>query len=242
MALLVRQEVLDRAVQRGLCSESHKPQAAQHLDPISEVPREWLCRLQRPSPEASAGAADVRQKGASASASSRQRDLPGSATKVPEPRGEVLAPWIAKLHSELCMVKTNKAASRHRQPEAAAARGALQETHARQALDAYCHDSADFLRGPRFLRDKFGSALDGTEHRTDEVVMLEVERSFAEARELAAELRKASLDTRVYVRTAPRRTSGETTPPSPGVRQRADEALQDSEQLLRRCAALGWAE
>merc|ERR1712050_782633 len=84
-----------------------------------------------------------------------------------------------------------------------AARAVLRQRNSDLSIKAYCHAAKDFIEGPRFFRDKFGSVLAGTEHYTSDVVLGDVQRMFIEARDFGTELRQASLAARAAAQTPP---------------------------------------
>lgn len=213
------------------------------------------------------------------------------------------ASWLAKVRAENRFHEVSRRATEHRCPSARSRHNDLRRARAPQELQAHCRASVEFLRGPRQLRDRFGSVLDGTDQTADVVFAQTVDLRSAMMSDVAdlcrrvRETRFEELDhsprsdrspdsdseTLVQTRVAAdaaleeservlarsgfqdeatgpadmqssRRAAllerssrarieqllagarhdsdGESTPPSPGVRERAEEALQESDRLL----------
>eukprot|EP00933_Yihiella_yeosuensis_P028507 TRINITY_DN22334_c0_g1_i1.p1 TRINITY_DN22334_c0_g1~~TRINITY_DN22334_c0_g1_i1.p1 ORF type:complete len:320 (+),score=66.35 TRINITY_DN22334_c0_g1_i1:71-961(+) len=229
MSIVVRQALLDRVVRRRNQLADSKPVDAPTLSQKT-VPEAWLQRL-----ESGIKRADDDEK---IKRSSRSRLLNGRSADALHPGNEALIPWLTKLKTELQHAELQKASTRHLSEDALAARAALQKERSRQCLEEYCVAATNFLNGPRQLREKFGSVLDGTEHRTDEVVMDEIVGLREAGREFSMQLRRMSLAARAHVSLP---ITEESELPF-DLRQQVDEALEDSEKLLAKCASCGWID
>lgn len=217
--------------------------------------------------------------------------------------GTATASWLAKVRAENRFHEVSRCATEHRCLSARARHNDLRRARAPQELQAHCHASVEFLRGPRQLRDRFGSVLDGTDQTADvvlaetldlrSVMMADVadlcrrvrETRFGESDQSPRSDGSLSSDSETLMQTRvaadaaldeservlarsllqdeaiapaevqssrgamlPERGSrarverlhvggaessgGESAPPSPGVRERAEEALQESDRLL----------
>jgi len=136
--------------------------------------------------------------------------------------------WLAKLRTENLHADLARSATQHRSPEAVAVRREVQSERATQSVEEHFRSSMDFLKGPRQLRDRFGSSLAGTDCTAD-VVLQEVAdlrtAMLADVADLCRRSRAARLEEQL------------SEPPSPGIRRRAIEALEDSDRLLAACNA-----
>eukprot|EP00435_Cladocopium_sp_Y103_P057807 s212_g20.t1 len=99
-------------------------------------------------------------------------------------------------------------------------------------LEGCLREWTHFLRVRRPLREKYGAACFGTDHRTTDVVMEEKQRLFFEAKDFCATLARQALVVRTEV---PEESAG----PSRRLRLDLEEAIEDSDELLLRCARRG---
>ncbi|CAE7907950.1 unnamed protein product [Symbiodinium microadriaticum] len=112
---------------------------------------------------------------------------------------------------------------------------ALRQFQHREDVEAHAQASLDFLQGPRRFRQKFGSAIEGTDYRTDDLVMDEIVRFRQEALFFGASLRRQATAARAWTaedpaeRSALRRT-----------RQEAAEMIEECDWVLERCRDCGW--
>lgn len=156
----------------------------------------------------------------------------GRVSAAPPPLAdEAVKPWLAKLRTECHLAELHRCAARHRSADAEETRQALRKARVVQDVEAHCHAAVEFLRGPRQLRDHFGSVLDGTDRTADAIL------------EGVADLRNAMLadvanlccksrEARMWGKDTAR---DESALPSNKVRWEVLEATLESDRLLERC-------
>jgi len=209
----VRAEVLDRLASR----QANAVSPAAEVGVPARVPAAWLERLGR------------KQRLAGGGNLAGRLEEPAMAT--PGPR--VAVSLLAKLRTDILFAEVEDCATRHRSAAATSTRAAMRDVSAKQDAEAYAQAATAFLRGPRQLRDRFGSLLDGTD-RTSDVVWEGVVDLRTSMVADVADLCKQTRFVRAEV-PGDEEEGCSSPPPSPGVRRRALEALRESDVLLERC-------
>lgn len=148
--------------------------------------------------------------------------------------GRATASWLAKIRVENRFHEVSRRAMEHSCPSARARHNALRRARAPQELQAHCHASVEFLRGPRQLRDRFGSVIDGTD-RTADVALAETadlrSAMMADVSDLCRRARETRFEGADQFRQSedPPRSESETLAYT---RAAADAALKESERVL----------
>jgi len=241
----VKQEVLQRARRRVL--EQEEVPVLSPTPPAVAVPLAWLERCRSVTADVAgrgdghgrgeARASDPLGGGTSGARRPASRWRHGTHEEPAPPAVAPLAlqPWLARLEAADRAWRLMRAAQEERSEESAREREALQKVRAQQSVVEHCRESVAFLRGPRQLRDRFGSVQDGTDRTYDVVLQANMDLRDA-GKELIADLCRATREARRTSPGSPREGLGSSLPPSPRlVRRRAKEAIKASGLLLQQC-------
>eukprot|EP00929_Paragymnodinium_shiwhaense_P044952 TRINITY_DN23029_c0_g5_i2.p2 TRINITY_DN23029_c0_g5~~TRINITY_DN23029_c0_g5_i2.p2 ORF type:complete len:441 (-),score=107.57 TRINITY_DN23029_c0_g5_i2:1614-2936(-) len=227
----VHQDVLARAKARAAASTDCKvpaPTPAVSGNALSG----WLMRLE-------AG----RQKGGDVNAAARKRgerqplkaaapntyEMAGGA---PAPSGRAAATWLAKLRQPAPELQGGVSA------ESAAEMPAYFRRCVDIEVERHCQMRTAFLRGPRQLRQQFGSVLDGTDQTADVVLDAATELQ-TEAVAAVADFCRRSREARSSLIVESTGREDSDMGPTPNrTRAEALAALWRSDRLLRACGVL----
>jgi len=138
--------------------------------------------------------------------------------------------WITRLDAAACYADAITQAVATFSDENESIRTSLQEQHRRQAIEAKCRSGIAFLKGPRQLRDRFGSALNSSDISADVIFQEGLEIHHAAIEDVSRMCRLSQ---------AARNESPPTLDTSSiGIQHRADLQLITSDCLLAKCEEL----
>ena len=215
MEVKVDRVVLDRLIRKDDSLGRH---GREGIFPPVRVDKDWLRRLKE-------GSGEIKRHVHERSAN-REPAIPMASNDVRVP-----AEWVARLRWPIFIEELHEASQRHHR-EVLQHEGlviAARDLEVEANLRKWTH----FLQQIRPLREKYGSVCSGTEHRTTDVVMEEKQRSFFEAKTIISHLAREA--------TALRKVPNEESATSvQHLRLELEEAIEDTDELLQRCARCGW--